>query len=100
MSTEDRTKGRIENLFSQFGRRLDDLADRVKSGEIQEDLEERMDELRDSAGQLEEDFRSWKDKNQDRWKEAEDTLEKTTNTIKNGVMDIIDRIKKDASSGK
>lgn len=100
MSTEDRTKGRIENLFSQFGRRLDDLADRVKSGEIQEDLEERMDELRDSAGQLEEDFRSWKDKNQDRWKEAEDTLEKTANTIKNGVMDIIDRIKKDASSGK
>ena len=98
MSTQEDKKdgkGRIENLFSQFGKRLDDLAERARNAQVREEVEERLEELKRTASELEDDFSKWKDKNQDRWKETEDTLERTANIVKDGVKDIVDRIRKE-----
>ncbi|MEL6536283.1 MAG: hypothetical protein AAFQ98_12780 [Bacteroidota bacterium] len=97
MSEENTEKenGRIENLFGQFGKHLDDLFDKAKNSGMREEVEERLEELKRSAGKVEDDFKDWRERNQDRWKETEDGMERTAQIIRDGVKDIFEKLRAD-----
>ena len=89
------TSGRIESIFSQFGKHLDDLFDKARSSEFREEVEERFDELKDSARNVESDFKDWKDRNEHKWKDEKDSLDRTAKIVKEGLKDIVDKIRQD-----
>jgi len=92
---EHSENGRIENLFGQFGKHLDDLFDKAKNSGIREDVEERLEELKKSTGKVEDDFKDWRERNQDRWKETEDGMERASQIIRDGVKDIFEKLRAD-----
>ncbi len=70
------TKGQVEEILAELGKKIDLLIAETKnaSGEVREDIEERIKELKKRKAKLESDFKSYKDKNDDKWQEIKQHL--------------------------
>ncbi len=64
------SKGQVENLLQELGRKIDDLVDEMKDvkDDLKEEFENKVDELREKKEQLEAEFDEFK--NQEKWQEA------------------------------
>lgn len=73
-------QGKAEKAFKSFGKRVDEfVAELNEAGErLQKEFKDRLDELKDSAGKLEEEV-----KNKERWKEVEASLKKAGEEFNN-----------------
>ena len=105
MTEEENTQsksdnGRIEGLFSKLGKRLDELMEKARNGELRSEVEGSIDELKRTGAKLEDDFKDWKDRNQDRWKETEDSMDRTAKIIRDGIKDIVDKVRQESKKGK
>lgn len=70
------TKGQVESILSELGRKIDHLIVETKgaSEDVRKDFEVKINELKKKKEKIEEDFHSYKDKNEDKWKGARDHL--------------------------
>jgi len=68
------TKGQVENLLSELGKKIDQLIVEAKSasGEIREEIEEKIEELKQKKTKIEQDFEEYK--SSDRWHEIKNHL--------------------------
>lgn len=64
------SKGKVENLLSELGKKIDHLIVEAKeaSGDVREDVNEKIQDLKERKEKLEEEFQEFK--NQERWQEA------------------------------
>lgn len=70
------TKGQVENILSELGKKIDQLLEETKgaSVEVRADVEKKIKDLKKKKEKIEEDFSSYKDKNEDKWKGAKEHL--------------------------
>ncbi len=70
------TKGQVEEILSELGKKIDVLINETKNagGEVRDDIEDRIRELKKRKSKLESDFRAYKDKNDDKWQEIKHHL--------------------------
>lgn len=70
------TKGQVEEILSELGKKIDVLINETKNagGEVRDDIEDRIRELKKRKSKLESDFRAYKDKNDDKWQEIKQHL--------------------------
>ena len=75
-NTED--KGKAENAFKNFGKRIDDFVVELNEAgdRLQKEFKDRFEELKDSAEKLKDEA-----KNKERWKEVEDSLKKASDEL-------------------
>lgn len=72
----ENTKGQVEQILAELGKKMDQLITETKKagGDVREDLEVRIAELRQKKTKIEEEFSNYKDKNEDKWTEAKQHL--------------------------
>lgn len=70
------TKGQVEEILAELGKKIDLLIVETKNsgGEVRDDIEERIKELKSRKSKLESDFKKYKDKNDDKWQEIKNHL--------------------------
>lgn len=78
------TKGQVEEILSELGKKIDVLIGETKNagGEVRDDIEEKIKELKKRKSKLESDFRSYKDKNDDKWQEIKQHLVSAVHELK------------------
>ncbi|MFT6865312.1 MAG: archaellum component FlaC [Cyclobacteriaceae bacterium] len=66
------TKGQVENIFSELGKKIDHLIHETKGAkdEVKVEVEKKIKDLKKKKEKLESDFNSYKDKNEDKWHDA------------------------------
>lgn len=66
----EETKGKVEGMLSELGKKLDHLFEEAKeaSGDVKEDINEAIQDLKERKEKLEEEFEEFKQ--QERWQEA------------------------------
>lgn len=92
------TKGQVENILSELGKKIDLLIVEAKdaSGEIRDDLEVKIVDLKRKKDKLEKDFEEYKDQNEDKWTDAKTHLFAALNELKKA----IEAVFKDNKSAK
>lgn len=65
-----------EKILRDLGRKIDDLIDRAKSGEIKEDMDEMIESLKKQRDKFEEKVKDMKEKNDPKIQEAKTHLRK------------------------
>lgn len=70
------TKGQVEEILAELGKKIDVLIKETKdaSGEVRDDIEDKIKDLKSRKSKLENDFKSYKDKNEDKWQEIKHHL--------------------------
>ncbi|MBV6643637.1 MAG: hypothetical protein KI791_23155 [Cyclobacteriaceae bacterium] len=78
------TKGQVEEILSELGKKIDVLINETKNagGEVRDDIEDRIRELKKRKSKLESDFRAYKDKNDDKWQEIKQHLVTAVHELK------------------
>ena len=78
------TKGQVEEILSELGKKIDLLIQETKSagGEVRDDIEDRIKDLKKRKSRLESDFRAYKDKNDDKWQEIKQHLVTAVHELK------------------
>ena len=78
------TKGQVEEILSELGKKIDVLIQETKSagGEVRDDIEDRIKDLKKRKSKLESDFRAYKDKNDDKWQEIKQHLVTAVHELK------------------
>jgi len=59
-----------EKILKELGRKIDELVERAKSGEIKEDVDEAIEALKKQRDKFEEKMRDMKEKNEPKVQEA------------------------------
>ncbi len=61
--------GHVEGVLQELGRKIDELIAEAKgaSGEIRDDLEEKIKEFKEKKWKLEEEYERFKTKNEGKW---------------------------------
>ncbi|XOV93782.1 MAG: hypothetical protein ACFHWX_03530 [Bacteroidota bacterium] len=92
------TKGQVEEILSELGKKIDILIKETKNagGDVRDDIEERIKELKKRKSKLEEDFKSYKDKNDDKWQEIKQHIVSAVHELKLAVETAF----KDSQKGK
>ncbi len=69
-------KGQIEEILAELGKKIDLLIVETKNAgdDVRDDIEERIKELKKRKSKLESDYKSYKDKNDDKWQEIKQHL--------------------------
>ena len=64
------SKGQVENLLTELGKKIDHLIVEAKeaTGDLQEDIEKKIHDLKERKDKLEEEFEDFK--SQEKWQEA------------------------------
>ena len=80
-----KTDGKAEKMFSDFGKKIDQLMEEMNEGKgnIKEEYESRLEELKRNFNSLKEEFVHVKDFSKERWHEIEEGFEKAANEIGN-----------------
>lgn len=70
------TKGQVEEILAELGKKIDLLIVETKNagGDVRDDIEERIKELKSRKSKLESEFKAYKDKNDDKWQEIKNHL--------------------------
>lgn len=83
MSNE--TKGQVESLLTELGKKIDHLIAEAKEagGEVREDLEEKIVELKAKKNKIEEDFEEYK--SSEKWQDAKTHVHTAVKELKAAV---------------
>lgn len=86
MSSE--TKGQVENILAELGKKIDHLIVEAKgaSGEIRDDMEEKIEELKQKKGKIEKDFEEYK--SSEKWQEVKGHLSSALKELKLAVESV------------
>lgn len=70
------TKGQVENILAELGRKIDQLIQDTKGAreDVREDVEKKIRDLKKKKAKIEEEFNTYKDRNEDKWKGAREHL--------------------------
>ena len=92
------TKGQVENLLSELGKKIDHLIEETKGArkDVREDIEEKIKELKKKKAKIEKDFASYKDRSGDKWTDAKGHLIMALHELKKA----IEAVFKDSSQTK
>ena len=82
---EDQSQGKAEHLFKDIGKKIDELIEDLNAAKDQAkvDYADRIEELKRNAETLKGEFKNFKETHKDRWDEAEASLEKAGQELKN-----------------
>lgn len=91
---DTRTEGKAEGLFKEIGRKIDDLIVdlKVAKDQVKVDYASQIEELKRNAETLKDEFSNFKENHKDQWEEAEASLERAGQELKNA-FDVIFRNK-------
>ena len=80
-------KGQVEQILKELGHKIDHLIAETKeaSGEIRDDLEEKIKEFKSKKSKLEEDYEDFKTKNEGKWEEIKTHLSGAALELENAV---------------
>ncbi len=78
------TKGQVENILAELGKKIDQLIKDAKGAKdtIRNDLEVKIEELKQKKAKIEEDFKSYQEKHEGKWDDVKEHLEKALNELK------------------
>lgn len=81
----EESKGKVENLLTELGRKIDHLIEEAKeaSGDVREEVDQKIEELKQRKDKLEDEFQEFK--NQERWQEAKVHFASAANELKQAV---------------
>jgi uncharacterized protein YukE len=84
MKKENTESKWAETKLRELGQKIDDLIDRWKNadGEVKEEFQSRINELKRNKEKLKKDFEEFTEKNKPRFQEAADRLEEAGREIK------------------
>ncbi|MFY0606165.1 MAG: hypothetical protein JXR10_05590 [Cyclobacteriaceae bacterium] len=79
----DNTKGQVENILAELGKKIDVLIEEAKhaGADVRDDLEEKIQKLKKKKEKIEVDFEDYKDKNEDKWQDAKSHLSQALNEL-------------------
>lgn len=92
------TKGQVENLLSELGKKIDHLIEETKGArkDVREDIEAKIVELKKKKDKIEKDFDSYKYQSGDKWTDAKIHLVTALQELKKAVEAVF----KDSSQTK
>ncbi|MEP0368500.1 MAG: hypothetical protein ABJN36_16605 [Cyclobacteriaceae bacterium] len=84
-------KGQVENMLSELGKKIDHLIHETKGAkdEVRVEVEKKIKDLKKKKEKLEEDFSSYKDKNEDKWVDAKSHLAIALDELKKALGAVI-----------
>lgn len=87
------TKGQVEKLLTELGKKIDHLIEEAKKAgtEVSKDVEEKIADLKVKKEKLEADFEEFKDKNEDKWKDAVNHLDAAAGELRKAVQTVFNR---------
>jgi len=82
MSTDH--QGQVEKILKELGKRIDDLIIEAKGAkdEIRDEVEDKIKELKNKKTKLDDEYQSFKDKNEGKWEEIKSHLGSAAEEIK------------------
>ncbi|MDN5202997.1 hypothetical protein QQ008_16525 [Fulvivirgaceae bacterium BMA10] len=90
---EETKEGTVERILKKLGQKVDDLIEKTKnsSGDLEEDLKKKVQELRKSSVKFEEDVKNFHEENKDKFKEVGEQLEKSAVELKKAVESVFSK---------
>lgn len=82
---ENKKERNAEKLLSDFGKKIDQFVEEVKNSELKKEAEKGVEQLKKDARKLEGDFKKFKEENKDKWKEAEEHLERSGKELRTAI---------------
>ena len=84
---EDQKQGSAEKLFTNFGKKIDELIQRAKSGseDLDEKFEERMSELKRNWDKFDNEVKDFTEENKEKFQEVGLQIEKAAQELKKAV---------------
>ena len=81
---KESTKGEVEKILSELGKKIDQLIEDAKGAKdtIRDDLEIRIEELKEKKSKIEEEFSAYTEKQEGKWEDVKDHLEKALTELK------------------
>lgn len=81
------TKGQVEGILSELGKKIDHLIDETKDAreDVREDFEKKINELKKKKAKVEKEFYEYKDKHGDKWTDAKVHLTSALSELKKAV---------------
>ena len=82
---ENDHQGQVEKILKELGHKIDGLIEEAKSatGEIRDDLEEKVKEFKEKKWNLEEEYEEFKTQNEGRWDDVKNHLSGAAIEIEN-----------------
>lgn len=82
MSTDQ--QGQVEKILKELGKKIDDLIVDAKDAkdDIRDEVEEKIKELKKKKGKLDDEYQSFKQKNEGKWDEIKSHLALAAEEIK------------------
>ncbi|MEO9805810.1 MAG: hypothetical protein ABJF04_21310 [Reichenbachiella sp.] len=82
MSTDQ--QGQVEKILKELGKKIDDLILEAKDAkdDIRDEVEEKIKELKKKKGKLDDEYQSFKEKNEGKWDEIKSHLSSAAEEIK------------------
>ncbi|MEQ6119938.1 hypothetical protein [Reichenbachiella sp. MALMAid0571] len=80
-------QGQVEKILKELGKKIDHLIAETKdaSGEIRDDLEEKIKEFKSKKWKMEEEYQDFKAKNEGKWEEIKTHLSGAALELENAV---------------
>jgi len=80
-------QGQVEKILKEMGQKIDQLIAETKdaSGEIRDDLEEKIKEFKSKKWKMEEEYNDFKSKNEGKWEEIKTHLSGAALELENAV---------------
>ena len=78
----DDSKGKVENLLSELGKKIDHLMEEAKeaSADVKDEVQEKIEDLKERREKLEEEFQEFK--SQEKWQEAKTHFSSAASELK------------------
>jgi DNA repair exonuclease SbcCD ATPase subunit len=98
METENKDyQGRAEKLLRDLGKKIDELISKTfeERGELKEDLNRRLEELKRNKEKLESEIRGFVSKNESTWKDVEIRLQNAADELKKALEIIFQKTPKE-----
>ena len=82
---ENNHQGQVEKILRELGHKIDGLIEETKNatGEIREDLEEKVEEFKQKKWKLEGEYEAFKKQNESKWEEVKNHLSGAAMEIEN-----------------
>ena len=82
MSTDH--QGQVEKILKELGKKIDELIVEAKGAkdDIRDEVEEKIKDLKKKKGKLDEEYQSFKEKNEGKWDEIKTHLSAAAEEIK------------------
>ena len=86
-------KGQVENILRELGQKIDELIVEAKgaTGEVREELEQKIKEFKEKKWSLEEDFENFKKDNEGKWDEIKSHLSSAASELELAVKAALKR---------